>query len=485
MDSAVAAYLLKEQWYEVVAGFMKNYVDEENPHCSTYQDAKEAIRVANFLWIEIISFDLRQEYEDKIIKYIYDGYQRWITPNPDILCNSLIKFDVFLDKALELGFDWIAMGHYARILPPYAIKQKSLDTINDPLNPPQRGTLKYENVNEQKKCEKYLDTTNELLNHSQRWTLNNSYISTKKKYDNWQIELIWNDIKKRWLIRDGIHLPYNPNNVDIAKRFRKQMTPAEQKLRDKYLSKNKYKFYRQRPIDHFIVDFYCSKFDLVIEVDGWIHYKQKEYDQMRTEFLNLYWLNVLRFSNKEVLENFDNVCKKIEKYISEYLVSSKKLSPTRGDTALAGEGLKQRTGGIVNLINFIDEGGSDINYKLLRGVDYNKDQSYFLSGLNQYQLRKTLFPIGGMKKEEVRELATKIWLPNADRKDSQWLCFIWKVPMKEFLKKRLPTKKWDIVLLDGTKVWEHEWAYFFTIGQSRGLDINKKAYVVKIDVKKI
>jgi putative NIF3 family GTP cyclohydrolase 1 type 2 len=91
---------------------------------------------------------------------------------------------------------------------------------------------------------------------------------------------------------------------------------------------------------------------------------------------------------------------------------------------------------------------------------------------------------GKMTKEEVRELAKKIWLPNADRKDSQWLCFIWKVPMKDFLKKRLQIKKWDIVLLDGTKVWEHEWAYFFTIGQSRGLDINKKAYVVKIDVKK-
>ena len=115
VDSAVAAYLLKEQWYEVVAGFMKNYVDEENPNCSTYKDASETIKVAKFLWIEILSFDLRQEYEDKIIKYIYDWYQKWITPNPDILCNTLIKFDVFLDKAIEAWFDWIATAHYARI----------------------------------------------------------------------------------------------------------------------------------------------------------------------------------------------------------------------------------------------------------------------------------------------------------------------------------------------------------------------------------
>ena len=245
VDSAVAAYLLKEQWYEVVAWFMKNYVDEENPNCSTYKDANEAIKVAKFLWIDILSFDLRQEYEDKIIKYIYDGYLKGITPNPDILCNTLIKFDVFLDKAIEAWFDWIATGHYARI-------------IND--------------------------------------------------------------------------------------------------------------------------------------VSGW--------------------------------------------------------------------------------------------YKLLRWVDYNKDQTYFLSWLNQYQLSKSLFPIWWMTKPEVRELANKVWLPNANRPDSQWLCFVWKVPMKTFLKKRLPIKKWDIVLLDWTKVWEHDWAYFFTIGQSRWLDINKKAYVVKIDVDK-
>lgn len=245
VDSAVTAYLLKKQWYDVVTGFMKNYVDENNPNCSTYQDAKEAIKVAEFLWLEIISFDLRKEYEEKIIKYIYEGYKKWITPNPDILCNTLIKFDVFLDKAIELWFDWIATWHYARI----------------------------------------------------------------KKDNNW-------------------------------------------------------------------------------------------------------------------------------------------------------------------------------NYKLLRGVDYNKDQSYFLSWLNQYQLSKSLFPIGWMTKLEVRKIAKKIWLPNADRKDSQWLCFIWKIPMKEFLKKRLHTKKWDIVLIDWTKVGEHEWAYFFTIWQSRGLNINKKAYVVNIDVKK-
>jgi len=382
VDSAVAAYLLKEQWYEVVAGFMKNYIDEENPNCSTYQDAKEAIKVADFLWIEIISFDLRQEYEDKIIKYIYDGYQKWITPNPDVLCNSLIKFDVFLEKALELWFDWIAMWHYARIM--------------------------------------------------------NSWNS---------IPLIKGDLG------GSKYIKYNPTLKEKARELRNNATNAEKKLRYNFLSTCEYKFLRQKPIDEYIVDFFCNKLNLIIEIDWDTHRSNKEitYDKKRTKKLESLWLKVIRFTNTEVYENFEEIIKIIEKY-------QPPLSPSQS--------------------------GTETKYKLLRWVDYNKDQSYFLSGLNQYQLSKALFPIGEMTKEKVRELAKKIWLPNADRKDSQWLCFIGKVPMKDFLKKRLPIKKWDIVLLDGTKVWEHEWAYFFTIWQSRGLDINKKAYVVRIDVKK-
>ena len=116
VDSAVAAYLLKEQGHEVVAGFMKNYVSEEW-NCTTYQDSIDAIKVAEYLWIEIRAYDLQKEYQEKIIDYIFEGYQRGITPNPDVLCNSLIKFDVFLQKALAEGFDKIATGHYAQILP--------------------------------------------------------------------------------------------------------------------------------------------------------------------------------------------------------------------------------------------------------------------------------------------------------------------------------------------------------------------------------
>jgi len=245
VDSAVVAYLLKQQGFDVVWWFMKNYVSD-TWNCTTYDDAEEAIKVAKFLDIEIISFDMQKEYNEKIIKYIYDWYKKWMTPNPDVLCNSLIKFDVFLQKALDKWFDKIAMWHYARI-------------------------------------------------------------------------------------------SYNEK----------------------------------------------------LKVD---------------------------------------------------------------------------------------------NYKLLRGVDYTKDQSYFLAGLNQYQLSHSLFPLWNLKKSEVRKIAKEIWLPNADRPDSQWLCFIWNIPIRQFLEKQLPRKEWNIVLSDWTIVGKHQWAWFYTIGQRHGLWLNFQSYVIKTNV---
>lgn len=222
---------------------MKNYVAPSG-NCTTYEDAEEAIKVAKFLWIEIISFDLQKEYDEKILHYIYEWYQKWITPNPDVLCNTLIKFDVFLHKALELGFDYIATWHYAKI------KQ-----------------------------------------------------------------------------------------------------------------------------------------------DG-------------------------------------------------------------------------------------DE------YKLLQWKDANKDQSYFLSGLNQFQLSKSLFPIGGMTKPEVRAIANEIKLPNATRKDSQWLCFVGNIPIKKFLEQKLPKKIWSTITTDGKVIGQHDGARFYTIGQRQGLNLPPDFFVTHIDVEK-
>jgi len=266
VDSAVAAYLLKQQWYEVTGGFMKNYVSETG-NCTTYDDATEAIKVADFLWIKLLSFDLQKEYNEKIINYIYEWYKKWITPNPDVLCNSLIKFDVFLQKALDMGFDYIATGHYAR--------------IEDAENVP-------------------------------RATLN--------------------------------------------------VTPKTSK-------------WKSKPEDNKI-------------------------------------------------------------------------------------------------------------YKLLKWHDSNKDQSYFLAGLNQFQLSKSLFPIWALEKPEVRKIAKQIWLPNAERKDSQGLCFVGNVPIRTFLEQKLPKKEWTTIDEQWTVIGKHQGARFFTIGQRQGLNLPPDRYVTKIDVKK-
>lgn len=99
--------------------------------------------------------------------------------------------------------------------------------------------------------------------------------------------------------------------------MRKNMTKAEKKLRFEFLQKHTCKFYRQRMIDHFIVDFYCSQYDLVIEIDGENHYTDEalDYDAMRTELLELYGLRVIRFTNEQVLNEFEAVYEEIERQL--------------------------------------------------------------------------------------------------------------------------------------------------------------------------
>jgi tRNA-specific 2-thiouridylase len=111
---------------------------------------------------------------------------------------------------------------------------------------------------------------------------------------------------------------------------------------------------------------------------------------------------------------------------------------------------------------------------LLVGVDENKDQSYFLWTLTQKQLQKTLFPIGEYEKPKVREMAKKFGLSTADKKDSQGLCFVGKLDMKEFLKEFIPEKKGDVLNEQGEVVGVHDGVYFYTLGQRHGFTITKK-----------
>ena len=283
VDSSVAALLLKEQGFDVVGLFMRNWNDAEvtlEDECPWIDDSRDAMLVAEKLGIPFQVIDLSELYKERIVDYMFREYEMGRTPNPDVLCNREIKFDVFLESALKLGADFVATGHYVR---------------------------------------------------------------------------------------------------------------------------------------------------------------------------------------KGQLENSE--------------------------------------------------------YTLERGLDSNKDQSYFLCQLNQYQLSKALFPIGELEKSKVRELAKENDLITANKKDPQGLCFIGKVSLPEFLQQQLEVKKGRVIEVDqncpavieyfdmlsnlspvdaaekrlvlnesmGKIIGEHNGAHFYTRGQRRGLNIGGKPlplFVLQTDVKK-
>lgn len=242
VDSAVTALLLREAGHDVSCAFMINYLTEDDS-CPTRVDMAEARKVAEFLGLPFHTFDFIEEYERRIVEYIYREYGLGRTPNPDVFCNNLVKFDLFLSEALSYGFDAIATGHYARV-------------------------------------------------------------------------------------------------------------------------------------------------------------------------------------------------------------------------------------------------GNSGKVMLLKGADPLKDQSYFLSRLSSSQIEKALFPIGHLHKSEVRQIAKEAALPNAERKDSQGLCFIGKVPMSTFLSQRLKANEGDIVDTSGKKLGTHRGLWRYTIGQRRDIRIGggPSLFVVAKDI---
>jgi tRNA-specific 2-thiouridylase len=284
VDSSVAAYLLQQQDYEVIGLFMKNWHDDSvtiSDDCPWLEDSNDAMLVAEKLGIPFQTVDLSEQYKERIVDYMFAEYQLGRTPNPDVLCNREIKFDVFLDIALTLGADYVATGHY------------------------------------------------------------------------------------------------------------------------------------------------CQRDSLAVDADP-----------------------------------------------------------------------------------------AEVTHCLLAGEDPNKDQSYFLCQLNQAQLAKTLFPIGGLQKSEVRNIAAEQGLVTAEKRDSQGLCFVGKVSLPDFLQQKLATKKGAIIQVadthpmyaktpdntpqglaekfvytpeDGKVVGTHNGAHFFTVGQRKGLAIGgtkEPLFVLATDVQK-
>ena len=117
VDSSVAAYLLQEQGYEVIGLFMKNWHDDSvtiSNECPWLEDSNDALLVAEKLGIPFQTVDLSEQYQEKIVDYMFKEYEQGRTPNPDVLCNREIKFEVFMKIAESLGADYVATGHYCR-----------------------------------------------------------------------------------------------------------------------------------------------------------------------------------------------------------------------------------------------------------------------------------------------------------------------------------------------------------------------------------
>ncbi len=116
VDSSVAALLLKQRGVDIVGAYMKNWINEDNVigNCPWMQDIEDARAVCDHLGIEFRVVNLMQEYRERIVQYLLDGYARGLTPNPDVMCNREIKFGIFRQWAKDHGFDAVATGHYAR-----------------------------------------------------------------------------------------------------------------------------------------------------------------------------------------------------------------------------------------------------------------------------------------------------------------------------------------------------------------------------------
>ncbi|MDA8611421.1 tRNA-specific 2-thiouridylase [Candidatus Pacebacteria bacterium] len=288
VDSSVSCALLKEQGYDVTGVFIKIWHPELS-NCDWKAEMRDAMRVCAHLDIEFKMIDLSDEYYKDVIGYLIEEYKIGRTPNPDVMCNKIIKFGHFYDWAMSEGADFVATGHYAQILRDPEINSGS----QSPSRLPELGSGS----------------------------------------------------------------PSDTNNE----------TPAKART---------------------------------------------------------------------------TVC------------------------------------------------GAGTTVFLERGVDHNKDQTYFLWNIKKEALSNTIFPIGKFEKSEVRKLAEKYNLPNSDKKDSQGLCFIGDVDLKAFLKKHLNTKRGNVLNEEGRVVGEHDGAELYTFGERHGFKINNKIdnqkanYIIKKDLEK-
>lgn len=222
-------------------------------------------------------------------------------------------------------------------------------------------------------------------------------------------------------------------------------------------------------------------------------YRARVFDYMLNEYLTGRTPNPDAMCNKEI---------KFGVFLDQAIAAGADFVATGHYVRLRREILNPKTPALKkgrNLPNFIGRQSSNKsrplkpkegkvkieNYKLKSAKDLNKDQSYFLWSLTQKQLERCLFPIGEYTKLKVRQLAREFGLPNADRPDSQGLCFVGNVDFQKFLREYLPSRRGQIVTRDGVSVGEHDGVHYYTIGQRHGLGVGGGTpyYVASKDVK--
>jgi tRNA-specific 2-thiouridylase len=200
---------------------------------------------------------------------------------------------------------------------------------------------------------------------------------------------------------------------------------------------------------------------------------------------------------------FLNLEKEYKKNIFDYMIDSYKKGETPNPDVFCNKFIKFGAFlevALKNNADFVAMGHyarvnfnkSKNTFELLKGLDLNKDQSYFLSSISQYQLSKALFPIGELQKIEVRKIAEENNLLTAKKKDSQGLCFVGKVNMREFLQNFVEKKEGRVLNLRGEEIGKHEGAIFYTIGERHGFEIFPKfrtpntprSFVLKKDIEK-
>jgi len=253
---------------------------------------------------------LREQFNLWLYQYVFSGESEWTEKRikqlqvlKDIAFKIIDFISQFEDELVKIWNKpkFVLNSNYVITLDRIAEREGGLNLIEK--------ILEHKNLNEQVREWKELGIVDE------DFEIESLFEIDSEDWVEHQSSLFEQDsLKEKKLITTGYHLPYNPDLVHKAKQLRKNMTEAEKRLWYKYLRNFKHRVYRQRPIDQYIVDFYCPALRLVIEIDGESHYTDegKQYDKRRTEILEGYGLRVIRFTNIDVLKNFEGVCKVIE-----------------------------------------------------------------------------------------------------------------------------------------------------------------------------